>query len=470
MIRALRRAALSAMTMLAILCPVAQAALNSAIVWEVRTSGSNTNGCGFKAGASGTDWTQQDAAQYSVTDAVTNGTTTITSATANFGTDVVGNVLYITGGTASITADRYEITSRTNSTTIIVDRSSGLTTGTGATLKIGGACDDPEEVSGDIVAGNTCYVKAGTYTVTFSAGTSGSDNNWIKWYGYNATRGDNPTGSNRPKFDCNGGASANAWSHDGSYNVFRNFWVDDCTDDGIRDSSGVLYWNVRSSNHGNEGLDDLYANSSTNYLYQCEFDGNAAAGVYRSSQTNNGTVAVASNFHNNGGRGLGAGGNNGSPTWGSIFAENAGPGNGGAGVFNIGNVYYGNTGASNSGLEGITANEFVINSFAGNNGQYGFNCASGHFYVFDYNGYNGNTTAGVLNCPTSNAQTGAPSFTDAANLDFTVTSSSSSLVGTGWPQSLTDIGAVGDYQANIGLDQDDNASGGGGTDLLGVFQ
>ena len=58
----------------------------------------------FVTGASGTDHTLQDAAQYSVTDGVTNGTTTITSATANFGTDVVGNLMYVHGGTGIVAA------------------------------------------------------------------------------------------------------------------------------------------------------------------------------------------------------------------------------------------------------------------------------------------------------------------------------------------------------------------------------
>ena len=63
-------------------------ALSANTVLEVRNGGSDTNGGGFVTGAAGTDWSQQDAAQYSVTDGVTAGTTTITSATANFGTDV----------------------------------------------------------------------------------------------------------------------------------------------------------------------------------------------------------------------------------------------------------------------------------------------------------------------------------------------------------------------------------------------
>ena len=99
-------------------------ALAAACVWEVRTTGASTNGGGFKTGASGTDWSQQATAQYAVADGVTNGTTTITSATANFGTDVVGNLIYVSGGTGSITADWYEITATTSSDAWWVEASS----------------------------------------------------------------------------------------------------------------------------------------------------------------------------------------------------------------------------------------------------------------------------------------------------------------------------------------------------------
>jgi hypothetical protein len=186
-------------------------ALSASTVWEVRTTGSDTNGGGFVAGASGTDHSQQDAAQYSVTDAVTNGTTTITSATASFGTDVVGNILYIQGGTGSITAGWYEITSRTSATAIVVDRSTGLTTGTGATLKIGGAFATPGHAAGVRVAQNWVYWKAGNYNITTSTANvaggriddtvGGSQQNRVGlWVGYDTDRTPMNTDTNRPVF------------------------------------------------------------------------------------------------------------------------------------------------------------------------------------------------------------------------------------------------------------------------------
>ena len=76
-------------------------ALPAATVWEVRpTAGSDTNGGGFVAGASGTDYSQQNAANsagsdISTTDVVATGVATITSATASFTSAIVGNVIYL---------------------------------------------------------------------------------------------------------------------------------------------------------------------------------------------------------------------------------------------------------------------------------------------------------------------------------------------------------------------------------------
>jgi hypothetical protein len=173
-------------------------ALAAATVLEIRTTGSDTNGGGFVTGAAGTDWSQQDAAQYSVTDGVTAGTTTITSATANFGTDVVGNLIYVAGGTGSVAAARYQITARTDASTITVDRSTGLTAGTGVTLKIGGALASPGMAGGTgLVSGGKVHQKAGTYTVTSAStnvtnGCVSLDLNF-EWTGYQTTRNDNGT-------------------------------------------------------------------------------------------------------------------------------------------------------------------------------------------------------------------------------------------------------------------------------------
>jgi len=205
-----------------------RAALSAATVFEVRTGGADTNGCGFVA--TGTDWSLQNGAQYAVTDAVTAGTTTITSVAANFGTDVVGNILYITGGTGAIVADRYQIITRASSTSITVDRSTGLTAGTGATLNIGGACASAAEVAGDAIAGNIIFVKynASAYSQTSAvanvAAGSITPTSDVLVIGYDTTRTTNNTDANRPTIRLNV-STANVFGGTGTYTV-QNFNID----------------------------------------------------------------------------------------------------------------------------------------------------------------------------------------------------------------------------------------------------
>jgi hypothetical protein len=179
-------------------------ARNATVTWYVWLggglgTGNDSNGGGYDASiVGGTDWSQQASAQYAVTDAVTNGTTTITSAAASFGTDVVGNVLQISGGTGSVAAAFYTIVSRTNSTTIVVDSATGLTTGTGATLKVGGALLTLNKagVASAAVAGNTINVNGSVTGATTSDGitNSGTAPLPILVRGYATTPGDGYTG------------------------------------------------------------------------------------------------------------------------------------------------------------------------------------------------------------------------------------------------------------------------------------
>jgi hypothetical protein len=193
--------------------PAAWAAISATTVWEVRVPGADTNGGGFKAGASGTDYSQQDSkntvgSNISTVDAVANGTTTITSATAAFTTAITGNDIYLAGGSGSLTGGWYEAT-YVSATSITVDRT--VAAGTGITLNIGGALASPGQLGANMVAGNDFYIKAGTYTVT-SASTNVSGGclslpagasaaNIVKGAGYQTTRGD---GGTKPLLQASG--------------------------------------------------------------------------------------------------------------------------------------------------------------------------------------------------------------------------------------------------------------------------
>ena len=193
-------------------------ALSPSQVWEVRTTGVDTNGGAFKAGAAGTDYSVQDVAQVAVADAVANGTTTLTSATATFSAAHVGNVVYLVGGSGSLAAARREIVTFTNSTTVVLD--AVVATGTGITLNLGGALLTFGELANatrGMVASNKAFVKSGTYGITTgvtfaqTVGSPGFSATPSEIVGYKTTRGDIAFGvnaANRPLINTNASISA----------------------------------------------------------------------------------------------------------------------------------------------------------------------------------------------------------------------------------------------------------------------
>jgi hypothetical protein len=155
------------------------AAIGQAITFTgyVPTGTNTVAGCASTAsptaGVWGIDYTQQTAAEIAVTDAVTAGTTTIVSATAAFSKAHIGNLIYVAGGTGSVVGAWYEVASVTNSTTIVVDRSTGLTTGTGATLNLGGALATIGGLGSMMVASNQAFLQysATNYQITATSGS-----------------------------------------------------------------------------------------------------------------------------------------------------------------------------------------------------------------------------------------------------------------------------------------------------------
>ena len=190
-------------------------ALNRTVVFDIRTTGDDLNGGGFNTASGGTDYSQQDAAQLSLTDCATSGTgvTTLTSATGGFTAAMVGNVIHLSSGT-NLTTGFYEITGFTDTNTVTLDRSpdDGVGGVSGATGKVGGSLATPG-VMRDIVFsdGNEVWIKSGTYTL--STGTAGPGGPVtflsanlanILISGYNSTHGDlsGTVGSaNRPLLD-----------------------------------------------------------------------------------------------------------------------------------------------------------------------------------------------------------------------------------------------------------------------------
>ena len=146
-------------------------AINATCVWEVRDDGADTNGGGYDSAVSGagTDYSQQAAAQLALTDVVANGTTTLTSATGGFTSAMIGNAIYLQGGTGALAATWRMVTGRTDTNTITVDAT--VAAGTGITGNLGGALGTVAQAVNPghspacpSVAGNTVYVNYRTGT------------------------------------------------------------------------------------------------------------------------------------------------------------------------------------------------------------------------------------------------------------------------------------------------------------------
>ena len=163
----------------------ASPAFNAATEWDVRTTGNDANGGGFQVGATGTDYSQQDAAQYAYDDIVI-GTpnTTATSVDRAFSALDPGNVVNITAGT-NCTVQRAQIVSQVGGVATF-DKALG-TIGSTCTGSLGGSLLTPGAAAVLVVAGNRVHLKAGTYTVTSSVTPN---NVRHRWTGYSATHDD----------------------------------------------------------------------------------------------------------------------------------------------------------------------------------------------------------------------------------------------------------------------------------------
>lgn len=172
-------------------------ALSYDLDWEIRTTGDNTNGGAYKRTGTGTDYSQQDVAELSLTDCATAsaGSTTLTSSTGGFTAAMVGNTINISSGT-NITAGFYEITGYTDTNTVTIDRApdDGVGGISGATGKVGGALAWPLD---GVAQYNKVWIRSGTYTLTnTTVGAAygpiylNQTNTGCNYEGYENTRGD----------------------------------------------------------------------------------------------------------------------------------------------------------------------------------------------------------------------------------------------------------------------------------------
>jgi hypothetical protein len=275
-------------------------AINANAVFEIRSTATanNANGGGFVTGASGTDYSQQNAAQYNLTGA-SNGAASATVSHASASADMVGNIAHIISGT-NFTPGWYEIISVVAGVSITFDRN--CTTGAGASgvINIGGALSlngTGTGISDDaffesLIAGNKVWIKSGSYTVTAVAITTaaGTASAPINVEGYNSTRGDRPTtDATRPQLNLNTGQLSSGSFFNWSYiYFFTNSSV------GVISSGSTnRYWWVKMVNTSTTadrfGLNFVGASTHSQF-YFCEFI------CYRGRAVNIGTTNDAVHF------------------------------------------------------------------------------------------------------------------------------------------------------------------------------
>ena len=213
------------------------AALPSGIAWEVRSTGNDSNGGGFVTGASGTDYSQQDGAQFSGTNLAVDGTTNtkVSSAAHNFAATDVGNLIHITAGTGW-TSGFYEIVSvASNEATL--DRSPAAVGTTGGTWAEGGALATPGAVlsNGNAAQTNSSRIflkyAATPYAITTSlVWSTGGSGLGIWLIGYNAARSDAfaPGYAHRPTIQIASGNAGITMLSGPAYNATAYNLILDC--------------------------------------------------------------------------------------------------------------------------------------------------------------------------------------------------------------------------------------------------
>jgi hypothetical protein len=329
-------------------------ALSANTAWEVRpTNGSDTNGGGFVAGSGGTDYSQQNAAQLSISDAACSGTSSVTSVTGGFTAAMVGNIMYLSSGPGW-----YQITSRANSNQIGIDRSGP--NASGMTANVGGALKTTSAAAAAMVGSNKVFVKAeATITITSTitlAPPSGNPSKTVpytRFIGYNSARGDN--GRVTIKLSTNSGLTGLLCNSDGM--TVENFFVD-CSS--LGNSTGIdlegahqLAVNCKVAAFTTRGI---YVDGNNQLAVMCE----ATAGTSAASEAINVTGTIASkvlycNVHDNACPGIAVNANSASV---------------------IGNLITNNSGASSDGIITTSSNTLIISNTIYNSGQHGINISS----------------------------------------------------------------------------------------------
>lgn len=394
-------------------------ALSASTVFEVRSTASDNNGGGFVTGASGSDFSQQDSAQFALTGIATSGAGAV-FLTASAASSMVGNLCQVISGT-NFTAGVYQITSVSVGVSVTVDRACCTGVGASGVINIGGAFATPAKaLTSMTVAGHIGYVKA---TATYNIGTglsiasNGFDSALIRLIGYTSTRAD----LGRPTLKAT--AAITVVTANTGCSV-ENFILDGNTATGTKGVAGSGHnaraVNCWAKNFSSTGID--FAGGS-GLIAKCEVSGCAPGG---SGAISVGGMAVDCYAHGNTGYGFVTGG---GIVIRCVSASNslAGFALGGfpTGLHNCvayGNTQDGCTGAHTTGLSSGFCNNIFVN-----NGGWGLVGTMTGVDPCAYNNAFYNNTSGAFQNGTLDSSnvtlTGDP-FTNAASGDFSLNNTS----------------------------------------------
>lgn len=413
-------------------------ALSAQTAWECRpTNGSDVFSGAFVAGATGTDFSQQNnkniaGNNISTTDAVANGTTTITSATAAFTSAIVGNIVYFQGGTGTITAQWRQVTVFTNATTITIDAT--IAASTGMTMNIGGALKTLAQVSSIYVTSNKIFFKAEATqttaaTLTFATGATGTATvPPTRIIGYTTTRGDGGRGT--LQLITNVGLTAFNLTAASIY--LENFNID-CnslgTSSGIGLSTFCMAINCKVSNFGGTGIT---TNGIGSVAVSCEVTGGVSGSSRGICLSSSPSFARWCWIHDNLCSGIFM--NSGSSAFyvvSCLITNNTGASSDGVQLVAASQVIHCTIyGSGRDGIRGITTSAFDDSVIRGNilakNGGYGMNGVTAAWAAhpsFDGNAYWSNTsgTRNLLDDTTSNAIDGVAPYTNVFDVVITGT-------------------------------------------------
>lgn len=431
-------------------------------VWEVRQAGSDSQGGLFRAAqpSAGIDYSQSDTPILSLTDVVTNGTTTVTSATGGFTANMIGNGINIAGTC-------YMIATYVNTNEVTIDRVVGAASG--QTGKVGGALGSPGYCAGQAVTANQVWIKAGAYSITSgSANVAGGRVNSpggtaafpFKWEGYQTTRGDKGT---KPVITDSGiGAVGSLFAQSASYCIFDNLTVVDASGNQAIRLQQASTQAIRCKAQSTGGI-GFYVTGNYCSLLLCEGTGDSpfylnavclVFGCYSHGSTGDGFFVTGANF----------------VSLSRCIAQGATDSgfNSGAGL----QVAYEHCTAYDNGDDGFllsssggAAGIHAVNCLSVGNGGWGFNSAAASGFVTLLNCAHRDNTSGGIHANLTRTEgtialSGDP-FT-AAGTDFGLNATAGAgadLRGEGVPGAFPGLASTVGYP-DVGAVQHQDAGGG----------